>query len=249
MTEHKPCIIIPVYNHGKACVEVVNRLVQYNSPVIVVDDGNQQETKDYLAQIAATHPQLVELVTLEKNQGKGGAFKAGLNVALERGYTHALQIDADGQHDTTAVPAFFEYSRKNPQAMICGYPEYDETAPGKRKNGRKFANTWCSIVTWQGGIKDSMCGFRLYPVEFTARFMNTHSLDMRMGIDIEILCKLLWAGLPFEFYPVKVTYPSDGISNFHMVRDNIRISWVFTKLCTGMIFRIPLLLWRKIRGK
>ena len=92
-----------------------------------------------------------------------------------------------------------------------------------------------------------MCGFRLYPVEFTYNYLTRHSLDLRMGFDIEILVKLIWAGLPYDFHSVKVTYPSDGISNFHMFRDNVRISWVFTKLCCGMFIRIPKLIWQKLK--
>ena len=242
-----PCIIIPVYNHGPACIHVVEKLAKFNIPVILVDDGNAEETRYCLYSIKENHTNLVDLVILAKNSGKGGAFKAGIIFAHKKCYTHALQIDADGQHDTERVPFFLEKSAAAPDKMICGYPEYDESAPGKRKNGRKFANNWCKIVTWSGGITDSMCGFRLYPVEFTYNYLTRHSLDLRMGFDIEILVKLIWAGLPYDFHSVKVTYPSDGISNFHMFRDNVRISWVFTKLCCGMFIRIPKLIWQKLK--
>ncbi len=253
MSEFRPCIIIPVYNHGKACINVVKSLSAFcqesSVKIILVDDGNGPETKNCLNQIIRDFSQITELVTLEKNSGKGGAFIAGLLRAEELGYTHALQLDADGQHDTGRCKFFLKQSQENPDALVCGFPEYDETAPGHRKNGRWFANTWCAIVSWKGGIKDSMCGFRVYPVEKTARFCQRHFIDKRMGFDIEILVKLIWTGMPVQFFPVKVTYPSDGISNFHVVRDNIRISWVFTKLCCGMFLRSPLLLWRKINGR
>lgn len=245
MTDFKPCILIPVYRHGKACVHVVEEILQYNIPIILVDDGNDEETKAYLRQIKENHP-AVEIVTLPENRGKGGAFKAGVIFAKNAHCTHVLQLDADGQHDSTRIPFFIEKARENPDKMICGYPEYDESAPSHRKNAHKFANTWCAIVTWKGGIVDSLCGFRLYPVEPTYRFVTKKFFDKRMGFDVEILVKLIWMGLPYEFYPVKVTYPSDGISNFHEFRDNVRISWVFTRLCSQMILLSPLLLWRKI---
>ena len=245
MTEFNPCILIPVYRHGKACVEVVENILQYNIPIILVDDGNAEETKAYLRQIKENHPQ-IELVTLAKNQGKGGAFKAGVIRAKELGYSHVLQVDADGQHDSTKIPFFVEKSRANPEKLICGYPQYDESAPGHRKGGHKFANTWCAICTWSNKIVDALCGFRIYPIEATHRFLTKKIFDKRMGFDVEILIQLLWAGLDAEFYPVKVTYPSDGLSNFHAFRDNVRISWVFTRLCCKMILLSPLLLWRKI---
>lgn len=250
-TEFRPAFLIPVYNHGKACITVVDSLYSYcvekNIRIILVDDGNGRETKLCLAQIAESHPDVTELVVLAKNTGKGGAFKAGMLRAHEIGCTHVLQLDADGQHDSSRAEFFFERARENPGALICGYPEYDETVPAHRKNGRKFANSWCAVVTWERGIKDSLCGFRVYPVEQTVRFMKNHSFDLRMGFDIDILVRLIWYGLGYEFHPVGVTYPSDGISNFRVFRDNARISWVFARLCCGMFVRIPLLVQRKMR--
>ncbi len=250
MNSFSPAFLIPVYRHGKACEAMVRQMVLYCTEnkikIILVDDGNTDETKLCLENLRNSFPELIELVVLKKNSGKGGAFKAGIIRAQEMGFSHVLQLDADGQHDWTRADFFFNRAKNSPSSMILGYPEYDETVPGHRKNGRKFANNWCSVVTWKRGIKDSMCGFRIYPIKETVEFLKTHSLDLRMGFDIEILVKLIWKGLLFEYYPVKVTYPSDGISNFHVVRDNVRISWVFTRLCCGMIIRIPKLLWRLI---
>lgn len=251
MSDFKPAFLIPVYNHGKACMKVVESLAPYcrekGVKVILVDDGNGEETKNCLIQIKNANPDFVDLVTLPQNCGKGGAFKAGTFRAQELGLSHVLQLDADGQHDASRADFFFEKARENPHALICGYPQYDETAPSHRKNGRKFANSWCAIVTWERGITDSMCGFRIYPVSETVAFMKKHGFDQRMGFDIEILVKLIWFGLKYEFYPVKVTYPSDGISNFRVFQDNVRISWVFTRLCCGMFLRIPRLICRKIK--
>ncbi len=107
MTVFKPVILIPVYRHGKACAEVVDSIIQYNIPIILVDDGNEEKTKSYLRQIKEKHGGL-ELVTLTKNQGKGGAFKARLIRAKVLGYSHVLQLDADGQHYSTKIPFFIE---------------------------------------------------------------------------------------------------------------------------------------------
>ena len=240
-----PCIIIPVYRHGRACAQVVEDIKGYNIPIILVDDGNEEETKSYLRQIKEKNPQ-VQIVELKKNSGKGKAFKAGVIFAYKAGYTHALQIDADGQHDSSRIPFFIEKSREEPEKMICGYPQYDESAPEHRKNAHKFANTWCAIVTWSNKIKDSLCGFRVYPLKESYDFVTKSIFDSRMGFDVEILVRLMWRGVDVEFYPVKVTYPSDGISNFHAFRDNVRISGVFSKLSSIMIIHTPLFLWRKL---
>jgi glycosyltransferase involved in cell wall biosynthesis len=244
--DFSPCILIPVYRHGKACREVVDSIIGYGFPIILVDDGNDEETKSHLTAIKEKYP-AVEILVLEKNQGKGGAFKAGVIRARELGYSHVLQLDADGQHDSSRIPFFMEKAKLSPEKLICGYPEYDESAPGHRKGAHKFANTWCAIVTWSSKIVDALCGFRVYPCEATFRFVTKRFFDKRMGFDTEILIQLMQSGLDVEFYPVKVTYPSDGISNFHAFRDNVRISWVFTKLCIKMMILSPVMLWRKFK--
>jgi hypothetical protein len=71
-----------------------------------------------------------------------------------------------------------------------------------------------------------------------------------MGFDLEILVRLYWNKVFPLFYPVKVNYPVGGLSNFRMVRDNVRVSWSFSRLCAGMLLRLPLLIAIKIkRGK
>jgi glycosyltransferase involved in cell wall biosynthesis len=237
--------VIPVYNHGKTAGAVVERLSKYGLPLILIDDGSDAETKGCLAQITADHP-LVVLVTLKKNRGKGGAVAAGINKAHEMGLTHVLQIDADGQHDTERARFFLEESAAHPDALICAWPEYDSSVPASRKNGRKVANTWAKIVTLSPDITDVLCGFRVYPVEPSWRICRGF-IDLRMGFDVDILVHLYWKKVPIIFHPVHVTYPEGGISHFHVIRDNIRISLVFTRLFFGMLIRLPMLMGLRIR--
>ena len=239
----KQGIIIPVYNHGGALGAVVANLAPLGLPIIVVDDGSDSATKAAIEKIHAAFPQTVP-VRLEKNSGKGRAFFAGITKARELGLSHVLQIDADGQHDSGRVAFFLQAAAARPGALICSYPEYDDSVPPGRLHGRKIANTWAKIVTLSADIRESLLGFRVYPVEPVVRLYRQVRIDSRMGFDIDILVRLHWKNIPVVFYPVRVTYPADGVSHFRIVRDNIRISWVYTRLCCGMLIRLPLLLYR-----
>lgn len=239
--------VIPVYNHGAVLEAVVKNLLEYQLPIIVVDDGNDEKNKAYINDIAQRYP-LVTLVVRPKNGGKGAAMKDGVQKAYEMGLTHILQLDSDGQHDAARVAGFLEKSRQNPEAIICGYPEYDASAPKHRVNGRKIANAWIHFVTLSNDIVDAMIGFRVYPVLPYIKLTNSHAyLDARMGYDIDILVRLYWRNVPVISEPVKVFYPSDGISNFRNVRDNLRIAGTYARLCIGMLLRLPLLIARKRR--
>lgn len=241
----KQGFIIPIYNHGTAAGKVVENIEHLGLPIIMVDDGSDSRTKACLEEIYKKHTLTVPVI-LKKNSGKGRAFGAGITKAYEMGLTHVLQIDADGQHDAGRAGFFLDESAAHPGSVICSYPEYDESVPLLRKHGRVVANTWAKIVTLSPEITESMLGFRVYPVEPVYRLYRKAYIDSRMGFDIDILVRLHWEGIPMIFHSVKVTYPSDGISHFHPVRDNIRISLTYTRLSAGMLLRLPVLLGRDI---
>jgi glycosyltransferase involved in cell wall biosynthesis len=244
----KQGILVPIYRHVATAAPLAEKLSALGLPVILVDDGNGPEANAFLAEITAQTPGLV-LVTLEKNRGKGAAVIAGFQKAAEMGLSHVLQIDADGQHDIEQALFYLEESAKNPESIICGYPVYDITAPRIRVSGRKISNFWAAVVTLSGEMKDVLCGFRVYPVDASLRIARNPFLDRRMGFDAEILVRLYWRRVYPVFYPVKVTYPECGISNFRVFRDNLRISWMFSRLCIGMLIRLPCLIAMKMQRR
>ena len=233
--------LIPVYNHGPSALETTRILLSYQLPLILVDDGSGMETKRALARCVQLSP-LVHLVTRKTNGGKGSAVKAGIMQAHAMGLDHVLQLDADRQHDIDAVARFLALSRLHPDSLILGYPLYDSSVPASRRKGREVSNTFARLVACKKDIHDVLCGFRVYPVAKTYALLQHGLWDLRMGFDVEVVVRLSWAGVPIVNEGVRVTYPSGGSSHFHLIRDNIRISLVFTRLCIGSFFRLPWLL-------
>jgi predicted LPLAT superfamily acyltransferase len=239
-----PCIVIPVYNHGEALVGTLDSLSGYALPTIVVDDGSDEKTKAIVADLAVKTD--IELVSLPQNLGKGGAVMAGLRVAHQRGFSHVLQIDADGQHDLSDVDTLLDKARKQPDALISGKPQFDDTVPASRLYGRWITRFWVWVETLSLDIPDAMCGFRVYPLESTIRLLDSKKLGLRMDFDIEVAVRLYWRGVPFVPVPTHVIYPVDGTSHFQVLQDNWRISRMHTILFFGMLLRLPLLLFRKL---
>ncbi len=241
------CAVIPCYNHGRMLFPLMEVLRENALPVVLVDDGSDEETKADILRLVRTFPE-INLVTLPKNRGKGAAVSAGLFTANKLGFSHALQIDADGQHDLSAIPFFLKAAEKHPRALIGGMPQYDKSVPKSREHGRKITNFWVSVETLSRDIPDAMCGFRVYPLKSTNKLLKRGFSDDRMGFDIEILVRLYWGNVKMYFYPVKVSYPEGGTSHFRMIRDNLRISRLHAILFFGMLVRAPLLLYRKIKS-
>lgn len=103
MSDFRPVVIIPSRNHGLTLGCVLEGLAPLKLPVIVVDDASDAESARELDRLAALHPEMT-LLRHEVNRGKGGAFLTGLEHAASEGYTHALQVDSDGQHDLADAP-------------------------------------------------------------------------------------------------------------------------------------------------
>lgn len=240
------CIVIPIYNHGASIGGTVQRLLVHGLPITIVNDGSNAATRAVLERLAQQHPELT-LLHLPHNQGKGAAVMHGMQHAFAAGFTHALQIDADGQHDCADVPRFVAASQAEPQAVVCGQPIYDQSIPKGRLYGRYITHFWVWVETLSFAIADSMCGYRLYPLEPTCALLAQQHIPRRMDFDTAIVVRLAWRGLPMRNLPTRVTYPPDGVSHFRMLQDNWRISCMHTRLVAGMLLRLPLLLWRKAK--
>lgn len=242
----RPCFLVPHYNHAQALAGTLARLSRYKLPILLVDDGSSAEQFARLQTLAADYPQL-RVIRHEQNAGKGTAVIDGLRQAQAAGFTHAFQIDADGQHDTQVVPQFLAAAEREPQALIAGQPVYDASVPKARLYGRRITDFWVIIETWSRDVADAMCGFRVYPVAPLIALLNRIALPPRMDFDIAVLVRLYWRGVPMRFLPVPVCYPEDGVSHFRVWRDNLHISRAHSRLFFGMLLRSPLLLWRKLR--
>ncbi|WEA04429.1 glycosyltransferase [Pantoea dispersa] len=237
-----PCVLIPCYNHGAMLASVLARLAPFNLPVIVVDDGSDARTKQHIAALDA--PQL-RVLTLPHNQGKGAAVIAGLRAAAAAGFSHALQLDADGQHQVEDTPRMLAEAERYPHCLISGQPQYDASIPKSRLYGRYITHFWVWVETLSFSLKDSMCGFRVYPLAASLELCDRRPIGQRMDFDTEIMVRLYWQGTPSRFIRTRVTYPPSGLSHFDALHDNLRISWMHTRLFFGMLPRIPQLLSRR----
>ena len=223
---NKFAFLVPFYNHPQNIKTLIAALKTYELPVIVVDDGSDEASKLILTELERTEGIL--LLTRAQNGGKGIAMKDGFKFALERGFSHVLQIDADFQHDAALIGEFLRQSEAYPQSIVCANPIYGEDAPKSRVHGRKITNFWVAINTLSLGVKDAMCGFRVYPVEQLKKAV-AKSKTNRMEFDIEILVNAVRQGISVRWIDTYVRYEKGGVSHFKMLRDNALISLMHAK--------------------
>lgn len=246
MSTIQVCVVIPVYNHEHAIVRVLNEIHKFNLPCILIDDGSDASCRAVLENFADENLNWVTLQCLPSNLGKGEAVAAGLFLAEQLGFSHAIQIDADGQHCISDIPKFIQAAELEPEALIAGIPIFDQSVPKARLYGRYLTHIWVWINTLSLSIKDSMCGFRIYPINSTVQLLRKTKIGSRMDFDTEILVRLYWQGQTIRQIPTAVQYPLDGISHFQVWRDNVLISRMHAKLFFGMLIRAPRLLLQKL---
>lgn len=247
MTDFRVCALVPVYNHPGTISEVCHKLSDLGLPVLLIDDGSSAPNAEELDQLSSAPD--VHLLRLAENHGKGYAVRAGLIMAESLGFTHALQVDADAQHAHVSLPAFLQQGERHPQTLFAGYACYDDSVPKNRFYGRYLTHVWVWINTLSLSIRDSMCGVRLYPLTAINSLLARHDCTDRMAFDTEVLVRWYWSGRPISNLPVEVHYPVGGVSHFAMWRDNRDISWMHTRLFFGMLLRLPVLSWRKLRTR
>lgn len=231
----RPCVLVPTYNNPATVRKVVERIHAYCDDVLVIDDGSGPEGRAVVEQLA--HDGLAVVRHRGQNGGKGAAVKTGLHLARELGYSHALQVDADGQHDLDAIPRFLQAAEQQPQALVLARPEFAAGTPRGRRMAREITNFWVHIETFNLAIADAMIGFRVYPVAAT---LAARPRTDRMDFDIEVAVRLVWTGVPVLNLPIAVRYltaDEGGVSHFRLFSDNARITWLHTRLVTEGILR------------
>ncbi|MFH1603187.1 MAG: glycosyltransferase family 2 protein [Pseudomonadota bacterium] len=241
-------VLIPSYNPGRKVYDTVREARACWNPVLVVVDGSTDGTTDGLIEMAEQDDGL-QVRVLRRNQGKGAAVLHGLDEAARRGFTHALCMDADGQHPAALIPEFMARSQREPAAMVLGVPVFDDSAPPLRVKGRKVSNWWANLETLWMGIGDSLYGFRVYPIAPLRAVMHGKTWMRRFDFDPEAVVRLCWLNVRPVNLPAPVKYLSadeGGVSHFNYWRDNPLLAWMHLRLMIGFVLRLPLLVLRKL---
>jgi glycosyltransferase involved in cell wall biosynthesis len=235
-------VLLPSYNSGPRLEGVVAEALRHWQPVLAVIDGSTDGSELPLRSLARREPGF-SLLVLPRNSGKGAAVLAGLAEARDRGHTHALVMDADGQHPADRISGFMEVSRLNPEAMILGRPIFGPEAPLKRLYGRKLTIGLTRLATLGAAIADPLCGFRVYPVQPLLAALGPRRAGRGFDFDTEAAVRLFWAGVLPVNLPIPVRYftrAEGGVSHFHYGRDNLILASMHARLIGELLlFRWP----------
>ncbi len=228
-------VVIPSYNSGPRLLETV-QVAQVEWPAVwVVVDGSTDGSDTTLIEDVG-----LRVIRREQNHGKGAAVFDALRLAATAGFTHALVMDADGQHSAAHIRPFMAASQAQPDAMVLGIPQFGPDAPAIRVGGRRISNWLARLETGEPSIGDSLFGFRVYPIGTLLAIMQQSGRMRRFDFDPEALVRLSWAGVPAINLPAPVRYlrpEQGGISHFRYGRDNLLLTKMHARLIIEALAR------------
>lgn len=237
-------VLIPSFDTGALLLRTVQQALVVWQPVWVVVDGSTDGSARLLdGMLDPTHPAFqpgLKVFELPVNRGKGAAILHGITAAAQAGFTHALTMDADGQHPADLIPSFMAASEASPQAMILGKPVFDASAPLLRVRGRRISNWWVNLETFGAGIGDSLFGFRVYPIAPLLQIMLGRRWMRRFDFDAEAVVRMCWHGVKPVNVDAPVRYLSaeeGGVSHFNYYRDNLLLTGMHLRLFFGYLVR------------
>ncbi|MBL4847037.1 MAG: glycosyltransferase family 2 protein [Planctomycetes bacterium] len=197
LSEVRACALIPTYDNPATVADVVRR-AQAHLPVIVVDDGSGPVAAEVLAGLSGVH-----LIRHARNRGKGAALRTGFDAARRLGFSHAISLDADGQHLPEDLPALLAAARAEPSALILGVRDLAGSGAGwGSRIGCWLSNAWLRLA---GGpaLADTQTGFRVYPLEAIG---HLGLRGVRYDLEVEVLARASWEGLALRSRPIQVRY-------------------------------------------
>jgi len=183
-------IVVPAWNEELTVGDTVReiRAATPDLPVLVVSDGSTDRT----APVARAAGALV--LELPFNLGVGGAMRAGFRYAVKHGFEAAVQVDADGQHDPTEVPALLDKLADADVVIGARFSSGDDEY--RVRGPRKWAMVVLSKVLSRLAktkLTDATSGFKAtggralpvfaehYPVEYLGDTVESLVIALRAG--------------------------------------------------------------------
>ena len=206
----KIAALIPAFREEKHIENVVRETKAYLPDVLVVDDGSPDATAECARRAGA------EVLTNERNMGKGASLIVGLDHLFANGFDAAVCLDADGQHLPVEIPRFVEAA--DHADLVIGNRMADVGA-------MPFARLWTNRVTsWilsgLAGVKvpDTQCGYRLVRKEaWQSVTIGSRNYDF----EGEMIVAMGRKGFRVVSVPVSTVY-GDEVSTINPVSDTVR---------------------------
>ena len=152
-------VVIPTYNEAESIGEILIALKPLDCDVLVIDDGSPDGTAQIVRGLG------IEVIERQGKQGLGSAYRAGFSLAIDRGYTYIIQMDADGSHQVSDLLTLMNAMNDSDADLVIGSRWISGGAVQNWARRREWlsrsANVYARLLL-RGKVKDMTAGFRIY---------------------------------------------------------------------------------------
>ncbi len=192
---NKVCAVIPFYNEAKFINEIICDTLNYVDYAIAVNDGSDDGFS------IDCPKENFEIISHERNLGKGNALKTGFERAIELGFDFTVTLDADFQHPPEFIPKFVE-AVKTSDVVVGNRMRSISSMPVLRKISNTLSSMLLTVKTGTA-MKDAQNGFRIFRATRLNEILPTFS---GFEAESEMLVKAAKAGLKISFIDVPTIY-------------------------------------------
>lgn len=200
-------VVIPTYNEAESIPSILTSLQSLDCDVLVIDDGSPDGTARIVRNLG------IEVIERKGKQGLGSAYRTGFAIAIDRGYTHVIQMDADGSHQIKDLEKMMEWigssdlligSRWVRDGQIANWSKFREYLS---KSANTYANLLLSL-----GVKDTTSGFRIYTSELLKKMEISTIRSEGYCFQIEMTRRALVRGGSVAEVPITFIERTHGVS-------------------------------------
>lgn len=200
----KTLVVLPTYNEILNIEPMLHALREKvkDCDILVVDDGSPDGTAARAEQLAKDLGQISILKRTVKN-GLGGAYRAGFQWGIEKGYDHFVEIDCDFSHDPATLPSLLEAA--NSYDVVIGSRYVTGGQIPKWSLSRRFlsrgGNQYASVLL-QLHVKDATSGFRVYSKSALEKIDYRNVQADGYGFQIEMTYRARKQGISIVEIPI-----------------------------------------------
>ena len=200
-------VVIPTYNEAESIPSILTSLQSLDCDVLVIDDGSPDGTAHIVRNLG------IEVIEREGKQGLGSAYRAGFSIAIDRGYTYVIQMDADGSHQIKDLEKMMEWignadvligSRWVKDGQIANWSKFREYLS---KSANTYANLLLSL-----GVKDTTSGFRIYTAALVKKMEISTIRSEGYCFQIEMTRRAISRGGSVAEIPITFIERAHGVS-------------------------------------
>jgi dolichol-phosphate mannosyltransferase len=211
-------VIVPTYNEVDGLEEIIGRIRSAvpAARVLIVDDASPDGTGELADRLAASDD-AVRVLHRAGKEGLGKAYLAGFAIALDEGYEFVVEIDADGSHDPTELPAMLALARAGADLVIGSRWTAGGAVrnwPAARRAISRFGNAYSRVVL-RSGIRDITAGYRVYRTSVLRELDLTTVASQGYCFQVELAWRTERAGGNVVEHPIVFVERSSGRSKMH----------------------------------